>query len=423
MTARYIAFILCAAALIAAEKKTVPELIGSLGEQNIQKGTAVSGHGEDFTWAIRSASEPTLLIDGAPGPVMNRVEQTDLWYATGKLAVGTSHGFEYRVAGKPFGGKKDVPAYGPESYLKSGVPSGTLSDKLIHTSKIYDGLRSDYWIYAPAQYDPKTPAALMVFQDGHNYNQRDNDSFRILDAVDNLIYEHKIPVMIVVFISPGDISQSPDGETYKAVKAYSERSHRTLKDSMRSTEYDTVTDRYARMLRDELLPEVQAKYNIRKDAYSRGISGLSSGGICSFNVAWQQPEQFSRVLSWIGSYAALQPEPNGGGQFFPAMVERDPKRNIRVWLQDGAEDIRNWPMQNVEMANALKAREYDFHFSFGNGTHSPAQGSAEFPQSFIWLWRDYDPAKTEQQYVIDPAEKEKPMFRLQVYNRDHSASY
>jgi len=99
-------------------------------------------------------------------------------------------------------------------------------------------------------------------------------------------------------------------------------------------EYDTVSDRYARFLHDDLLPEVYAKYNIRRDAYSRAITGLSSGGICAFNVAWQQPDQFSRVLSWIGSFTPLQTVPNYGGQAFPAMVLREPMRNIRVWLQD-----------------------------------------------------------------------------------------
>ena len=90
------------------------------------------------------------------------------------------------------------------------------------------------------------------------------------------------------------------------MKAYSDEWQRTLKDSMRSTLYDTVSDRYARFLRDEVLAEVAAKYNIRKDAYSRAITGLSSGGICSFNAAWQMPDQFSRVISWIGSFTSIQ---------------------------------------------------------------------------------------------------------------------
>ena len=70
------------------------------------------------------------------------------------------------------------------------------------------------------------------------------------------------------------------------------------------------------------------------------------------------------------------------------------------------------------MANALKAKEYDFHFSYGKGTHSPAHGAAEFPAEMIWLWRDYDPAKTEQPFEIEPSEKAKPIFRVAATNRD-----
>ena len=145
----------------------------------------------------------------------------------------------------------------------------------------------------------------MVFQDGGGYTDRDGNN-PALNVIDNLIAQKKIPVMICVFINPGDISGSPGTPTYNFVKAYSDKWSRTLKDSMRSTLYDTVSDRYARFLRDEILAEVEAKYNIRKDAYSRAITGLSSGGICSFNAAWQMPDQFSRVISWIGSFASIQ---------------------------------------------------------------------------------------------------------------------
>jgi enterochelin esterase-like enzyme len=195
---------------------------------------------------------------------------------------------------------------------------------------------------------------------------------------------------------------------------------------MRSTLYDTVSDRYARFLRDEILPEVQARYNIRKDGYSRAITGLSSGGICSFNAAWQMPDLFSRVISWIGSYASIQwkedPAISDGGQDYPEKILRESKRNIRVWLQDGSEDVENerwgsWPMANIRMANALKLKDYDFHFSFGKGTHNPGQGAAEFPESMIWLWRDYDPVKTGQTYAIEPSEKAKPLFRVSITNR------
>ena len=100
---------------------------------------------------------------------------------------------------------------------------GTLSAKIVHTSKIYDGMKSEYWIYVPAQYDAKTPAALMVFQDGGGYIERDSGRMA-LNVIDNLISQKKIPVMICVFINPGDISESPGTPTYKFVKAILERS-------------------------------------------------------------------------------------------------------------------------------------------------------------------------------------------------------
>jgi enterochelin esterase-like enzyme len=237
---------------------------------------------------------------------MQNLPGSSLWYAPAHIEpVGKLHSFHYLVQGAKFGGHLDLPAFSPLSYQQPGVPSGTLSPKIAHTSKIYDGMKSEYWIYVPAQYDPHTPATLMVFQDGEWYLDRDSKN-PALNVIDNLIARKKIPTMICVFINPGDIEGSPDTPTYKFVKAYSDKWKRTLKDSMRSTLYDTVSDRYARFLRDEVLPEVEAKYNIRKDAYSRAITGLSSGGICSFNAAWQMPEQFSRVISWIGSFTSIQ---------------------------------------------------------------------------------------------------------------------
>jgi enterochelin esterase family protein len=241
----------------------------------------------------------------------------------------------------------------------------------------------------------------MVFQDGQGPANRERSSVQIV--IDNLIYQKKLPVIVSVFISPG-----LKGER-----------------RMRSVEYDTMNDAYARFLRDEILPEVYQKYNIRKDAYSRGITGSSSGGICAFNVAWRQPDQFSRVLSWVGSFTSIQWHQGeiDGGNTFPFLIRKSPKKNIRVWLQDGAEDLENehgsWPLQNIQMANSLKMKGYDFHLSFGQGTHGGVQGNAELPQSLEWLWRDYDPSKTEQTYEMEAAERAKPLFRVTIDNRDH----
>ncbi len=440
----FVALCLISSSCFAADKLTAPQLIAlakaksnhaalqsavtaTFEERQLKEGTAWAGQGPDFFFALESQSRPALVIDEDPATPMRSLSGSNLWYAPAHIAqVGRLHAFHYLVDGKDFGGRLDLPAFGPLSYLQPGVPSGTLSDKLTHTSKIYDGMKSDYWIYIPAQYDPKTPAALMVFQDGSGYGNRTGDH-GILNVIDNLIAQKKIPMMICVFINPGDITDSPSTPTYNFVKAYSDKWQRTLKDSMRSTLYDTVSDRYDHFLRDEVLADVEAKYNIRKDAYSRAITGLSSGGICAFNAAWQMPDQFSRVITWIGSFSAIQwkedPANPDGGEDYPEKVLREDKRNIRVWIQDGANDQENpnygsWPLANIRLANALKLKAYDFAFSFGGGTHNPAGGAAEFPQEMIWLWRDYDPAKTEQVYEMDPAEKTKPPFRVSITNRE-----
>jgi enterochelin esterase-like enzyme len=415
--------------LIELAKSNSPQLrdaiVATFDAKDLKEGKAFLGQGPDFFFATESSSTPALFIDDAAGPDMHQLAGSNLWYTPARIErLGTSHTFHYLVAHEKFGGSYDVPVYTPDSYQHPDVPGGKLSEKLTHTSKIYDGMKSEYWIYVPAQYDPKTPAALLVVQDGEGYIDREGKN-KTLNVVDNLIAQKKIPVMIVVFINPGDISGSPGTPTYTFVEAYGKKWNRTLKDSMRSTLYDTVSDRYPRFLRDEILAEVSAKYNIRKDAYSRSITGLSSGGICSFNAAWQQPDQFARVISWIGSFSAIQwkedPSNPDGGQDYPDKVLREPKRNIRVWLQDGSEDLDlrygNWPFANLRMANALKASGYDFHLSFGRGTHNSAHGAAEFPAELTWLWRDYDPAKTSQSFDQDPGEKTRPPFRVSITNR------
>ena len=404
--------------------------------KDLTSGTAFRGHLHTFFFAIEAPSSPTLVIDGTDPGMTDVLEQqllsmqgipgTGLYFASAQIQqLGTLHSFSYVLGGKPFGGRLDLPAFTEDHYGHPGTPKGTLSPKLTHTSRIYDGMVSDYWIYVPAQYDPKTPAALMVFQDGSGYGNRDGDH-GILNDLDNLIAQHRIPVMIAVFIDPGDISAHPGTPTYAFVDAYGKKWSRTLKDSLRSTEYDTVSDRYPRFLRDEILADVAAKYNLRKDPYSRTITGLSSGGICSFNAAWQQPDQFSRVLTWIGSFTAIQwhedPALPDGGQDYPEKVLREPHRNLRVWLADGANDMENdrygsWPLANIRMANALHLKGYDMHFSFNHGTHNPAHAAAEFPEEMTWLWRGYDPAQTSETFKQDPSEQALPPFRVGISNR------
>jgi enterochelin esterase-like enzyme len=371
----------------------------TIGDEALKKGTAWIGSGPDFLFAVEAQKAPALFINDEPGPRMVKGREPALWYTTAKLATGRTHNFHYQVDGKRFGGANDVPAFGPYSYPKPGVPEGKLDGKHVHESQLYPGMKSDYWIWVPVQYDPATPAAVMVWQDGEVLVPRDRSRAQIV--FENLTHEKKIPVIIHVLISPGLVGTQ----------------------RMRSIQYDTMDDRYVRFLRDEILIEAGKKYNLRQDSYSRAIAGDSSGGICAFNAAYTHPELFSRVLSRIGSFTSIQWKPGvlDGGNVYPFKIRKEPKRNIRVWLQDGSGDLENahgsWPAQNIAMANSLKMKEYDFQFVWGNGTHSRNAGHAELPEEMVWLWRDYDPSKTSQDFVMDSAERDKPSFRINSLNR------
>lgn len=366
-------------------------------EKQRKEGAALY-YGGDFLYLIEGAPAAKLLVDDRPVRLTRGGNL--LLYRTAHT-TGRSHSMQWFADGATAGPRVDHPAYLSENYPQPGVPQGTLSPKMSGESKIYPGMKYDWWTYVPAQYDGSTPMAVMIWQDGGGHTNRTGAS-RTLNVIDNLTHAKRIPVMISIFINPGAVG----GER------------------LRSVQYDSVNDTYARYLRDEILPEVAGKYKIRSDSYSRAIAGNSSGGICAFNAAWFMPDEFSRVLSRVGSFTSIQWRPGvlDGGNVYPNMVRKQAKRNIRVYMTDGSEDLENshgsWPLQNIQLANSLKMREYDFHFVFGNAQHNAAQGNADLPASLVWLWRDYDPSKTSQVYTMDPAEKSKPYFRVASLNRE-----
>ncbi|MBZ5620024.1 MAG: esterase [Acidobacteriia bacterium] len=364
-------------------------------------GTAVWG--QDYLFVADSPSPVTISVDQQPATPMAPIEGATLWMLLTKMRTGVTHSYQYYVAGKPLGARGDAVGYNSDSYSKPGVPRGKVSEKRTIVSRIYDGMKADYWVYASPGVDPAVPAALMVWQDGQGLIG-EFSRMRLFTVTENLLYQKLLPPMVHVMIAPG---QSPEGH------------------AMRSVEYDTVSDRYPRFLMEEVLPEVEKTYTLRQDGYSRAIGGESSGGICAFNVAWLMPDKFSRVHSAVGSFTSIQWRPQEkleGGNVYPFKVRKEPKRNIRVWMSDGSDDLENehgsWPMQNIQMANSLKRQEYDFHFRFGTAAHGGAQASLDLPESLAWLWRDYDPAKTSQEFHMDPTEKEKPFFRVTITNRD-----
>ena len=402
----------------------LPEALGN--------GSAVAAFGGEFVWAVESASRPHLYIDDEPAKPMRQLPG-NLWAHAARLRTGTSHAHYYRVDTKILGGRRfDTAAYGDDSYPQDGVPQGQLSDELFHESATYRGWKVSYWVYASPGVDPGKASAVMVWQDGHRFLERERRS-RIQTVVENLVHKKRIPPMVLVLIAPGYIGDHDNSGSY-APRAIGH---------MRSLLYDTFNDDYNKMVVDEIFPKVNQTYRLREDGYSRAIGGQSSGGICSLNAAWIRPHAFSRVLSRIGSYASIQwrygqDNPFGeyplgrfgdrdpseildGGNIWPFLIRKRDKRNIRIWLEDGSYDLENahgsWPLQNIQLANSLKMKEYDFKFSFGNAQHSTVYGDAELPEAMAWLWRDYDPMMTHQDFKMDPAEKDKPYFRVKIFNR------
>ncbi len=266
---------------------------------------------------------------------------------------------------------KEPYVLGADSKKQEGVPEGTVTKYHWSSKKIYPGTERDYWLYVPRQYDPKKPACLMIFQDGNLYLF--GKEVRPAIVFDNLINKGDIPVMIGLFINPGD--KGPGNPVYGGA-------------DNRSFEYDTVSDRYSRFLIEELVPEVKKKFNITDDPAGRAICGMSSGGICAFNAAWQRPDAFGKVISHCGSFANIR-----GGYVLPFLIRSTSKKNIRVFLQSGAKDANvywgNWALINQEMASALAYSDYDYKFVFGEGGHSLVHGGAIFPDTLRWLWRDY----------------------------------
>jgi enterochelin esterase-like enzyme len=259
---------------------------------------------------------------------------------------------------------------GPDSLAQAGVPRGEVTKYHWKSVTIYPGVERDYWLYIPQQYDAARPACLMVFQDGEGYLGPD---VNVPIVFDNLIRQGDMPVAIGLFVNSGD---SGSGTPFYGGS------------DNRSFEYDSLGDRYARFLIEELLPEIGTQYNITSDPAGRGICGMSSGGICAFTVAWERPDAFRKVVSHCGSYTDMR-----GGHNYPPLIRKSERKPIRVLLQGGSRDLDivfgNWWIANQDMASALAYQEYDFRCVFGEGGHTLKHGAAIFPETMRWIWRDY----------------------------------
>ena len=302
------------------------------------------------------------------------------WLGVASFAVAQAW---LRPPSRPGAGPDSQYRLGPDSHPQEGVPKGEVRGPYTLPSEVYPGTQHTYWVYVPAQYDPAVPAALMVFQDGQAFKDENGD-MRAQNVMDNLIYRREIPVMIGVFINPGRRPDQPE----PTPRNWGDR------DTNRPTEYNSLDDRYARVITEELLPALRKDYTLSDDPEMRGIGGSSSGAIAAFTVAWERPDHFRKVLSNVGSFVNLR-----GGHVYPEKVLASEKKPIRVYLCDGRNDnrglrdgkydeTRDWFHQNVRLMKALTQKGYDLNYAWGMNGHGQKFGGAILPDMMRWLWRD-----------------------------------
>lgn len=327
-------------------------------------------------------------------PTLMKLSDDGLYAATARMkgagampfATGVGLNFAYALDGKQIERKRpdgktddghfEAYPHNPDNDVDPNAPKGKLTQMPKWKSTIFANTDRDWWVYVPAQYTPDKPACVMIFQDGGGYKDTVSRVF------DRLIARGDMPVTVGVFINPGNLPQGQSAPDHRGERSY---------------EYDTRSDLYPRFLLEEILPEVEKTTKLRHDAAGRAVAGLSSGSAAAFACAWYRPDQFSKVLSWIGSFTDLSPGETGyeGAHNYAFLIRRlkddDPRTKMRVFLQDGGNDLDNpfgdWPLANQEMARALNFKHIDYKFVFGGGNHSGTHGYAILPETLRWLWR------------------------------------
>jgi enterochelin esterase-like enzyme/sugar lactone lactonase YvrE len=267
---------------------------------------------------------------------------------------------------------------GPDSQPQPNTPKGTVTRFVLPPGRFYPGTPHNCQLYVPAQYNAAKPAPFMIFLDGGGAA---GNSQRVPVVLDNLIAKGDVPPMIAIFIDPGVQPALSD--------SFQGRRERIF-------EYDNVSPRFAQFLEEELIAEVAKKYNLSKDPNDHAIEGVSTGAVGAFVAAWERPDLFHRVLSFIGTYVDMK-----GADQFPALIRRTEPKPIRIFLQDGKNDHLvpgqpfgtfyggSWPINNELMFEAFQFAGYDVKLTIGEGGHDMRQGAAIMPDALRWLWRDY----------------------------------
>ena len=255
------------------------------------------------------------------------------------------------------------------------------------SDRFYPGTEREVQVYVPDAYDGSSPACLYVGLDGILCNAP--------QVMDSLIAAHKMPVTIGIFLQPGVIKDR-DGN----VTRYN-----------RSNEFDMTSDKFVSFLEAEIIPWVERLHTaqgfpikLSRRGADGMIFGLSSGGIAAFTAAWHRPDMFGRVFSGVGTFVAMR-----GGNELQAIVRKSEPRPLRVFLQDGTNDVWNplfghWYEGNRMLATALDFAGYDARYDWSDCYHGVKRASEIFPQVMEWMWHDWPEAPkcgTTQNNLLD----------------------
>jgi len=260
-----------------------------------------------------------------------------------------------------------------------GIPDPSDPAKLVVTTSHPAPYSRKVAVYVPKAYVPGTDAPFIVGTDGP-----DRTLFAALDA---LIADHKLPVIVAVSIANGG------GDA---------------QGSERGLEYDTMSGKFAEFVEKEVLPQVetQAHVELTKNPDGRAAMGYSSGAACALIMAWFHPELYHRVLSYSGTFVNQQwpanPEtPHGAWEFHQRLIPGSPPKPIRIWMEVGDRDLFNpnvmrdnmhdWVLANENMARALAARGYHYQFVFArNAVHVDRPVVQQtLIEALEYLWQDY----------------------------------
>lgn len=279
---------------------------------------------------------------------------------------------------------------GPDSLPHASVLTGKVFKFTLDNSKVFPGTSREIAVYIPAEYRAAKPACV--------YIGLDDLLFSAPTVFDNLIAQHAMPVVIAIGVPPGVVASGdpPSDPRFD-----------------RSFEFDSMTDRLARFLLEEVIPAVEQHRTpgglpilLSSNPNDRAIGGASTGGIGAFSVAWERPDAFRRVFSAIGTYVGMR----GGEQYYVLVRKTEPKP-LRIFMQDGDYDewpggpeMGDWWMSNHTMERALEFAGYDVRHVWGTGTHDTSQASAVFPQAMRWLWKGW-PASIKAEAPGNPVLK------------------